>query len=203
MRHQIYFCTPAFTILYFALTQSTPNIFAATAHSTNMCNSLEKIRSELLGAWEMVEHYAYLPSDETNKTTPMGRGAQAIIVYTPDGYMSAQFHTFQKVDLGLQSQHDTGSTASTPPGPDFMAYSGEFYLEEAENQAGLILKHHARITNLPHLSGVVQSRTVEISDEYDAKYLQLGSIDPINFSGEERFIKVRWRRLPYNAPGRI
>lgn len=165
-----------------------------------MCNSLEKIRSELLGAWEMVEHYAYLPSDETDKTTPMGRGAQAIIVYTSDGYMSAQFLTFQEEDPALHSEDGTGSTASWPKDRNFMAYSGDFYLVEAENQAGPVLKHHARITNLPHLSGVVQSRTVEISDECDGKYLQLGSIDPIRFSGEDRMIKVRWRRLPSNAP---
>jgi hypothetical protein len=165
-----------------------------------MSKSLEKLRSELLGSWEMVEHYAYLPSDETNKTTPMGPGAQAIIVYTSDGYMSAQFLTFQEEDRALHSEDGTASTASLPKEPNFMAYSGEFYLLEAENQAGQILKHHARITNLPYLSGVVQSRTVEISDECDGKYLKLGSVDPIRFSGEDRMIEVRWRRIPSNAP---
>lgn len=149
----------------------------------------------------MVGHFAYLPSDESNRTTPMGNDAQAIIVYTSDGYMSAQFLTFQEAILATDGPGEPKSSPSSTTTSNFMAYAGEFYLMEASAQAGPIIKHHARITNVAHLNGIVQSRTMQISDESDGTYLELGSVEPITFSGEDRMIKVRWRRLPRNAHG--
>ena len=62
-------------------------------------------RSKLVGAWELIEYNAYLPNDQSNIYHPMGANAQGIIMYTPDGYMSAQLQT-------------PGVPAFEPPGTD-------------------------------------------------------------------------------------
>ena len=50
-------------------------------------------RDQLVGAWELVEYQAYSADDRSNTIHPMGKNAEGIIMYTPDGYMSAQLQT--------------------------------------------------------------------------------------------------------------
>ena len=53
----------------------------------------KSLRDQLVGAWELIEYSAHLPNDPSNKKYPMGPDAKGIIMYTPDGYMSAQLLT--------------------------------------------------------------------------------------------------------------
>src|SRR3974377_2594750 len=47
------------------------------------------LRERLIGAWKLVS-YVERPVDGSAPFYPMGEGPQGIIMYTPDGYMSAQ-----------------------------------------------------------------------------------------------------------------
>jgi hypothetical protein len=50
------------------------------------------LREQLIGAWRLVS-YIESPADGSPKRVPMGEKAQGIIMYTPDGYVSAQLMT--------------------------------------------------------------------------------------------------------------
>jgi Lipocalin-like domain len=47
------------------------------------------LREQLVGAWKLVS-YVEKPVDGSDPFYPMGEEPQGIIMYTPDGYMSAQ-----------------------------------------------------------------------------------------------------------------
>ncbi len=48
-----------------------------------------QLREQLVGAWRLVS-YEIRPRDGGTVTYPLGRDARGWILYTPDGYMSAQ-----------------------------------------------------------------------------------------------------------------
>lgn len=155
------------------------------------------LREQLVGAWELVEYYAFLADDQSNKIYPMGRDAEGIIMYTPDGYMSAQLGT-------------SGKTEFSPPGTEadwahigknYTAYTGQFYLDESGDQKGAVLVHSMRSANVPRLYGDKQRRLVKITDEDDGHRWLTLSAEPRSIGGEEkkRVPNVRWRRLPDNS----
>ena len=47
------------------------------------------LRSQLVGAWELVDYSAW-KEDGSGTVYPLGKDAEGIIMYTPDGYMSAR-----------------------------------------------------------------------------------------------------------------
>ena len=47
------------------------------------------LREQLIGAWKLVS-YVEKPTDGSEPFHPMGEAPKGIIMYTPDGYMSAQ-----------------------------------------------------------------------------------------------------------------
>lgn len=162
---------------------------------TAFSGAVSSFPQQLHGAWQMVDHYAFLPDDPSNTIQPMGADAQAMILYTSDGYMGAQFLTSgQKVsnatDAGFGDPLNLQSTEGT-----YMAYTGRFFLEHDGDTGAAFVLHRAEITNMPGLKGQTQKRRFEIKKEQDGEYLTLESVDPIGFFGENRIVNVKWKRL--------
>ena len=156
----------------------------------------KSLRARLIGAWELIEFSAHLESDPSNKIYPMGPDAKGIIMYTPDGYMSAQLltpgqPTFDRLKGSAQDWEQAGR--------HHVGYTGYFYLDEkGDSQGRPILMHNMRVANLPTLLGDTQRRMVRITEEDDGKYLNLGLEAPSMVQGEMRVTKVRWKRMPDN-----
>jgi hypothetical protein len=55
-----------------------------------------KLRDQLIGAWKLVS-YEEKPVDGSASSFPMGEKPMGIIMYTPDGYMSAQLRARQQI----------------------------------------------------------------------------------------------------------
>jgi len=167
------------------------NMEVPTAFSTSLSSSAYQLH----GTWQMVDHYAFLPDDPSNTIQPMGVDAQALILYTSDGYMGAQFLT-----SGQKVSNATDAGFGDPPNPQstegtYMAYSGPFFLEHHSDTGAAFVLHRADITNVPGLKGQTQKRRFEIKNEQDGEYLTLESVDPIGFFGEDRIVNVKWKRL--------
>ncbi|KAF1813351.1 hypothetical protein P152DRAFT_457714 [Eremomyces bilateralis CBS 781.70] len=156
----------------------------------------ESIRQQLIGAWELIEYVAYLPDDPSNKVHPMGPNATGIIMYTPDGYMSAQL--LKPNQAAFDTAQGTANEWAQV-GKKFIGYTGQFYLDERGDEKGRpILIHHMRNASLPSLRGDKQRRLVGFSNESDGKYLVLGVEGTVAIGTERRVLQLRWRRLPYN-----
>lgn len=147
---------------------------------------MSSLRDKLVGAWELIEFCEYLPSDESNKIFPMGSNAQGIIMYTPDGYMSAQLQ-------GSEDQPEPQKSFMS----NYIAYTGHFYLDEDGDEEGPLLLHEMRNSSLKMLVGQTQRRFVKIVDEDDGRYLYLGASQQTQ-DKEKRITRVRWKRLPEN-----
>lgn len=156
---------------------------------------MTSLREKLIGAWELVEYAGHLPDDESNKKYPMGPDAKGIIMYTPDGYMSAQLLTPGQPKFEYPGEEKEWAQV----GKNYIGYTGQFFVDEEGDEAGPVLMHQMRCAILPGLLGDVQRRLVKIQDESDGRYLILGVQGTMKVHGEDRVVRVRWRRLPDNS----
>jgi hypothetical protein len=148
-----------------------------------------------------MHYYAHKVDDESDKVWPMGENAQGIIMYTPDGYMSAQL--LSPGQKPFNEDRSGGPEAEWATfGRRSVGYTGQFFLDEkGDEQRRPILMHHMRVSSSPSLLGDTQRRMVRITEESDGRYLNLGLESPIEMKGEKRVVVVRWRRMPNNSQG--
>lgn len=137
---------------------------------------------DLVGAWALESwEIAYPASGRV--TRPFGEDATGLIVYTPDGYMSA-----------VLSRRDRGefSTEIVPRAPaaeklrafdGYMHYAGRFRVLDG------VVHHHVEYALNMSLIGTVQVREAELAGS------RLGlSADEVMAGGEVRQHRLRWRR---------
>ncbi len=143
------------------------------------------LREQLIGAWKLVSYVA-TPTDGSPPLYPMGENPLGIILYTADGYMSAQLMSagrrhFASGDWYRGTDDEYREEATT-----YLAYSGPFDVDE-EKQT---LTHSMFVLLFPNWIGQTQPRVVTI----EAGILSLGTESPIR-SGEKMVVaQLKWRR---------
>ena len=147
------------------------------------------LRDSLIGAWELV---STVERDvETGvENNVLGERPQGFILYTPDGYMSAQLQgparaPFEEGDL-LRGRPEEDVAA----GSSYIAYSGRFFVDEAKRS----LSHEMAVSYFPNWVGQRQVRLVEV----DGKRLQLSTNGPQRFRGTLKTATLHWRRAQPN-----
>jgi len=147
-----------------------------------MPNSL---REQLIGAWKLVS-YVERPTDGSDPFYPLSKQPIGIIMYTPDGYMSAQLmkpgrKPFASGDWFNGTDDDYKQEASS-----YIAYSGPFHVDE-ENQT---LTHSMLVSLFPNWTGQTQPRVVKIEGDL----LHLSTAAPIKSGGKTVMSSLEWRR---------
>jgi hypothetical protein len=155
----------------------------------------KSFRDQLIGAWELIEYSAHLPNNKDDKKYPMGPEAKGIIMYTPDGYMSAQLLTPGQSPF---SRPEGSESEWATVGKSYVAYTGEFFLDEQGDENGPVLLHHMRTASWPGLVGDTQRRLCRIVEEEGGRFLYLSLKETMKVFGEDRLVVVRWRRFPDN-----
>lgn len=144
----------------------------------NKENSIKKdkmaaeLRQKLIGAWALVE-YKTQPASGAPASYPLGKDAAGIIMYTPDGYMSAQLMQpgaakFVVGDLSGGTKDELAESMKR-----YLAYSGRFAVKGEGGKP--VLTHQMEVSSFPNWLGNVQERTVKLEGEY----LTLGTDGPI------------------------
>ncbi|KAF2748665.1 hypothetical protein M011DRAFT_476061 [Sporormia fimetaria CBS 119925] len=155
------------------------------------------LRSRLIGAWELQSYCAYKVSNPEDKIYPLGPNAQGIIMYTPDGHMSAHLRRPGQPRFASGDGISSATEAEwADVGRNYVAYAGRFFLDE--RKAEPLLLHEMRVSNIPRLVGDVQRRTVEMTMEDGVHYLHLGIKGESMVNGEMRIVKLKWKRMPDN-----
>jgi hypothetical protein len=151
--------------------------------------SERSLREQLVGAWALS---SFVERDiETGvENRPFGERPLGLILYTPDGYMSAQL---QRPDRDAFADGDL--LRATPEeyaaaGSSYIAYSGRFFVDEAKRS----LSHEMAVSFFPNWLGRRQVRLVEV----DGKRLQLSTDGPQRFNGVLKTATLTWRRAQAN-----
>jgi len=156
------------------------------------------LREKIIGAWKLESYIAY-PTPESpiqRPTFPMTKNVTGFIMYTPDGYLSAQM-----LIPGQQSfKRGEGEEPQwAEAGKRFFAYCGPYYISDEGAGREEILRHTFQVCNLPGWIGDVQVRTHRF--EEDGQVLVLGSEEPTEIKGDRRIPVLKWRRARDNTTG--
>lgn len=148
-------------------------------------NPTTSLRERLIGAWKLVS-YVEQPVDGSAPFYPFGENPEGIIMYTPDGFMSAQLcHParlpFASGDWFKGTPEEYEAEASS-----YIAYTGPFDVDE-ELQS---LTHTMFISLFPNWIGQTQPRVVRIEGDY----LYLGTAAPIQSQGKTVNSALKWKR---------
>ncbi|KAF7190946.1 hypothetical protein HII31_08105 [Pseudocercospora fuligena] len=156
------------------------------------------LRQKLIGAWKLESYVAYpTPQSPVQRPTyPMTKNVTGFIMYTPDGYMSAQM-----LIPGQQSfKRGEGEEPQwAEAGKRCFAYCGPYYISNEGQGREEILRHTFQCCSLPGWIGDIQIRTHRF--EEDGQVLVLGSEEPTEVKGDKRIPVLKWRRVKNNSNG--
>jgi len=145
----------------------------------------KSLRDRLIGAWSLVS-YEERPVDGSPSFFPMGTSPKGIIMYTPDGFMSAQL---SKPDRKLFASGDWFKASDAEfrdEATSYIAYAGPFHVDEEKQH----LTHSMFISLFPNWIDQTQPRVVRI----DGDQLCLSTASPISSGGKIVNSHVAWRR---------
>lgn len=145
----------------------------------------EGLRDRLIGAWKLVS-YQEEPVDGSQPFEPLGHEPQGIILYTPDGYMSAQLSRSGRPHFASGDWFDGTAQEYESEATSYIAYSGPFHVNEEEQT----LTHSMFVSLFPDWTGQTQPRLVRI----DGDTLHLATASPIRSSGKTVNSVLIWRR---------
>jgi hypothetical protein len=134
------------------------------------------IRERLTGCWRLAG-YSVTAADEGKTRRPLGDNPLGTILYTPDGYMSAQ--------LARPGPYDDDQK----PAGYYIAYSGPYDVDE---RAGTVA-HQVQVSVIPSWLGTTQVRQVEFGE---SGTLVLSATRPRRGDGVLTTTTISWSRQP-------
>lgn len=151
----------------------------------------EKLRDRLIGAWKLVS-YVEKPVDGSAPSHPMGEKPKGIIMYTPDGYMSAQLMRPDRRPFASGDWFDGTAEEYREEASGYIAYSGPFQVDEKKQT----LTHTMFMSLFPNWTGQTQPRVVKIEGDK----LLLSTESPIKSSGKIVMSHLQWERAGKEWP---
>jgi Lipocalin-like domain len=143
------------------------------------------LREVLIAAWQLV---ACVETDvETGETfLPMGPHPAGFILYTPDGYMSAQLSSPDRADFAGGDMYRGTPEDYVAAGKSYLAYSGPYRVDDARRT----VEHGMGVCLFPNWQGQRQLRILEL----DGDTLVLATDRPTLFDGSLKTARITWRR---------
>lgn len=148
------------------------------------------LRDRLIGSWKLVS-FVEIDLSTGARRHPLGEAAEGLILYTPDGYMSAQLCTIGRPAFATGNPYFGEATEYAEAARSYLAYSGAFFVDEERGT----LQHEMWVSLFPNWRGQRQSRVVTVNGES----LTLATEDRAA-GAPPRAAELHWRRAPANAP---
>jgi hypothetical protein len=149
----------------------------------------QSLRERLIGAWKLVS-YVEKPVNGSAPFHPLGEAPRGIIMYTPDGYMSAQLMLPERPAFASGDWFRGSDEEVKQEALGYIAYSGAFHTDE-ERQT---LTHSMFVSLFPNWVGQTQPRMVRVEGDM----LHLSSVTPIVSGGTRTMSYLSWRRAESN-----
>jgi hypothetical protein len=151
---------------------------------------MQSLRERLIGAWKLVS-YVENPVDGTAPFHPMGESPEGMILYTPDGYMSAQLMRPGRPRFASGDWFNGTDQELKEEAMGYIAYSGHFHADEGSQT----LTHSMFVSLFPNWLGQTQPRVVRIEGDM----LHLSSAAPITSAGKKTMSHLAWKRADPNV----
>lgn len=108
-------------------------------------SSSTPIAKRLVGAWKLVS-YVEINGETGAKRFPMGDDATGFIIYTHDGYMSAQIQGASRPLFAGGDMFNGTSEEYKAAGRTYLAYSGPYHVDEERS----IVTHVVDVSMFPN-----------------------------------------------------
>ncbi|WP_179443411.1 lipocalin-like domain-containing protein [Rhodococcus sp. ACPA1] len=154
------------------------------AAARNGREAREEVRRKLLGAWQLVSYTAR--STEGEVIHPLGTTPYGLIVYTAEGYMSAQLGRGDRSPMRSARLEDAAADELTQAAAGYLAYGGPFEVVDP-----VTVEHHVTTSLFPNWIGRSQVRKVR----FEGALLKLSVAAPTRLWGAERTAELTWSRL--------
>ena len=142
-------------------------------------------KAQLIGAWTL-ESYTAEDVVSGEVSYPMGRNPEGLILYTTDGYMSAQLGSAQRDRFENDDVFGGSANDYSKAGRSYIAYSGPFHFDEKKGR----LEHEMFVSFYPNWKGQRQVRLVEIDNDR----LHLAPDHPMPVNGRLQTASLIWKR---------
>jgi hypothetical protein len=143
------------------------------------------IREQLLGAWTL-SSYVETDVDGGNRMHPLGESPLGFILYTSDGYMSAQLQTGDRKHFAGGDMYRGSADEYIAAGSTYLAYSGRFTVDESVH----VVSHHADVSFFPNWFG----QTIKRVAKFQGNSLFLTTEKPQRFNGMLKTAQLEWKR---------
>ena len=153
-------------------------------------NDVPSLFSQLTGTWGLI---SYTNQNESGEIEfPLGRDATGFLIYTGDGYMSAQLMMQKRPDYASGDVHNGTQAEMAAAANGYLAYSGPFYVDEATRA----VTHMMTISLRPNWIGQIQSRVLKLNQDH-----LIMTMDPRLAFGSLGSPRLEWRRVQPNIGG--
>ncbi|MEU7305509.1 lipocalin-like domain-containing protein [Streptomyces sp. NPDC007189] len=143
----------------------------------------EEVREKLLGAWQLVSYTA--TGTDGDVIHPLGPAPYGLIVYTPQGYMSAQLGRGDRPPTSSARLEDASAEELAHSAAGYVAYGGPFEVIDPTT-----VEHHVTTSLFPNWIGRPQVRKVS----FEGALLKLSVATPTRLWGAQRTAELIWRR---------
>ncbi|OHT19103.1 lipocalin-like domain-containing protein [Edaphosphingomonas haloaromaticamans] len=147
------------------------------------------LREALIGAWQLVSCIE-TDVDTGEVFLPMGERPLGFLLYTPDGYMSAQLSSPDRADFAAGDMYRGAADEYLAAGISYLAYSGRYRVDENRGT----VEHGMGVSLFPNWQGQRQLRIPEL----DGDTLVLATDRPALFAGSFKTARITWRRAAPN-----
>ena len=131
---------------------------------------------DLLGAWRLVS-WSLVYADGRPSEFPLGDDASGIIMYTPDGHVSATLMQKQRPSVAPASDADKAAAYAQS-----FAYAGRYTVRDGTAY------HAIEVSTNPALTRITSTRHIELTDD------RLILSGPDFSAGSPRTQRIEWRR---------
>lgn len=172
-----------------------PHLFN-NAHDISSYHEMATLHERLQGTWRLESYVSHPAPNSTIQrlTYPMTKSVAGLLIYSSDGYMSAQ------LQIPGSQKEKANSFVSESQWAELakrsFSYSGPFYISNEGPGREEVLRHSFELCILPDRVGQVEIRSWKFDE--DGKVLVLGGEETVVMKGDERIPVLRWRRVEDN-----
>ncbi|KAK4496248.1 hypothetical protein PRZ48_012228 [Zasmidium cellare] len=152
------------------------------------------LHERLQGTWRLESYVAHPTPESTvqRPTYPMTKNVTGLIMYTCDGYMSAQM-----LMPGQKGFDGSAEPQWAEAGKRSFTYAGPYYITKEGPGEQEVLRHSFELCILPNRVGEIEVRSHRF--EEDDQVLVLGGEETTVIKGDVKIPVLRWRRVENNV----